>query len=522
MNGIVTDLAAATTPPVEIWSSRSTEAAVRYLAGLSGIPAEHFSRSGLPFDKEKHGARPFAAICSMVNPCTGVHDGDHPCINDRDLKARVDAEYKGAIWTKRLLVYTEAFMLSKPGFRLASPLRKRQIKPLGGIVSGRFQIMPGIEDNKLVFFLLLGKQPHAIFYPAERLFLNLTVVSAGVRIDRNILTDLLALFLRNPLAFARWIDRSLNGGLRKTYLIGDNRPGHFIKESLAFLHREEETLLNPYLDARGHITIVPDWCVIDPIKLFPRIEETDRLFVHSDRVTMMLLEGGWNVHRVYRMTIFPQATWLRERVSRLDLAGAPKPPGKRFKLAFVVDAEKGRMVNQTEMFRFVIQTIGEACRKTGEELEVVWDGWTAGERPNAHDLKMMGKIEEHIAAITQDIGVDFTQTRVFGRTALGKIPFLKDADLVLAVQGTGAVVPCWLLGRATISYHVAEILKDRSCLDEAVAVNVDLDALELTDDDNRGVGHLTHFRMAFWGMEEAMVAALRGRITFERRHFKPA
>jgi hypothetical protein len=183
-----------------------------------------------------------------------------------------------------------------------------------------------------------------------------------------------------------------------------------------------------------------------------------------------------------------------------------------------IDAERERILNQAEAFAFVLRILSEACRAEGSSLEVVWDGWTVPEEPDERDLMVQARIKAMIGRILDELDIPIArQTQIFDRSALAKIPELEDCDLVLVTQGTGAVIPCWLLRRPTITYHVASMIHDRSCLEDDVAFNVDQRAVL----EPAGINGARQFELAFWGLEDALRRAVGQRLSIRPQQHPP-
>jgi hypothetical protein len=328
------------------------------------------------------------------------------------------------------------------------------------------------------------------------------------------LTRLLKLLLANPLPLARFLARALRGELRPAFVLGDVRPGHFVKESLGYLDSAEPEV-EAFLARDGLLALVTDWCAMDPLELFPALRRADILMVNSARAGLRFLEMGLDAHRVIRTKSRIGSRWLRRRVG-LDLA-APGPAlaapedAARFRVMISLDAERQRILNQVEAFRFVLRRLGTACARAGLALEVVWDGWTMSHVPNEKDRVVLARIEGLIAEITDGAGVAIVaQHRVFGRSFTAKIPEIAPCDLVLVTQGTGALMPSWLLERPTIVYHAAKHVKNRTDLADRGVFQLDQRAI--LEEPPTVPPQGSRFAIALWGLDDALVRAAGARL----------
>ena len=251
-------------------------------------------------------------------------------------------------------------------------------------------------------------------------------------------------------------------------------------------------------------------------RFFPALAPLERLSLRSERLMETILADGLDAHRVYRFNIHPDAAWLRRRLAPVisaALEAAAARDGRRYRVMISLDAERERVLNAVEAFRFTLRKLGEACAAEGTVLDVVWDGWTVPGEPGPKDLVVMERIEAMIAAITEGLEVPLgEQVRIFDRSSLAKVPDLARCDLALTTQGTGAQVSSWLLQRPTIVYHVASATSNRSYLDDASAIDMDPRAVdELPPGDVRAANH-QRFSLALWGLEDALRRAVAGRL----------
>jgi hypothetical protein len=498
------------TPEQPAWG---TETAAAYLARLSGLPEDCFSGAGRKGGDLRRGADAIARACEVRVLLNGTPAAEE----DRALRKQILSRYREAVWVPHFEQMNRAFFEFREGW-FYSPLHDRDARRLGSILLGPFQVNVCLDGERLVFLFGVGKEPFGMYYAAENLLLWLH----GWRsVDPNMLRRLLHLVLPHAERFAGWVHRAMEGGLGRVFVVGDNRPGHFIKQSLAYLDRHEDELILPFLGRGGRLVLIPDWCAMDPLPLFPSLAGMDHLVLGSEGASEKLLDLGLDAHRVYRFTTHKEPSWLRRRFAALARGETDArlcvPPGRRFKVLISLDAERQRIVNQVEAFRFVLRKLGAACVADGSALDVVWDGWTMPGVPNERDRTVLARIEALIGQITEDLGVSLRrQVRVFDRSAAEKIPETGDCDLVLVTQGTGAVVPCWLLQRPTITYHVADMVGDRSCLDESVAYNVDQRAIEPPPPDVPLADQHRRFSIALWGLEEALMRAVGSRLTITR------
>ncbi len=478
------------------------EAAAAWVAALCGLEAEHVGPKHPARDVARHGPHALARRCRIVAIDSRDAAEGLPRFSRDDIRP-----WRGAAWTEALGAFQAACLEGRER-TLISPLHRAPVRVLGELVLDALQIVVAIHDGALCFFLLAGRIPQGVYYPTRDLFL---VLSPFPLDHRGTVQRMLSFLLPRPLPFARWLARALRGALRPAFVVGDMRPGHYLKESLAYLDAREAALLG-FLDRGGLLALITDWCAMDPLAVLPSLRRGDVLLLRSARAAERCLDLGLDAHRVFRTKSHPDAGWLRRRLG----VTARQPDPARFRLLLAVDAERGRVLNQVEAFQFVLRRLRAACRARGMALDVVWDGWTVPNLPGERDLAVMAKIEAAIAAITAgpEAAPD-AEIRIFGRSFAAKVPEIAGCDLAIATQGTAALLPSWLLERPTIVYHVASQVPNRSDLAEDTVIQLDQRAV-IEENPDAAAAHGLRFSLALWGLDDALVRAVGERLGLAR------
>ncbi|WP_338663557.1 hypothetical protein VQH23_25880 [Pararoseomonas sp. SCSIO 73927] len=478
------------------------------LAELMGFDPLFFHFPGREADRALHGSAALAAEFELVDHFGRFGPGTGRRGTDPGLRERTRAAYARQAWMPVFHAANAAFLAHEAAPGLPSPLSGGQATVLGSVTVQHQQFTLALDGGRPMILMTIGYLPVGILYPTERLFLVTTDFGLNMPLMPRVMLDAI---LTRPLPWMNWIRTARAGHLRQAYVIGDNRPGHFIKQSLAFLDRHEADLIG-FAGRGGLLVQVPDWCAMDPFTIIPALAPLERVSVESAALLDRILAEGWDAHRVYRFSTHANPLWLRRRFEAIapgEEMGEEALPERRFRVMISIDAERQRVLNQEEAFRYVLTRLGEACARDGRDLEVAWDGWTVPDRPAAKDLEVIERIEGIVARILEGLPVRIArQHRFYGRSAQAKVALTAGCDLAFVTQGTGAVIPCWLLRRPTIVYHVASMVRDRSCLDEGAAFSVDQRAVEEPGDPELVARRC--FRLAPWGLEEAMQRALAG------------
>jgi hypothetical protein len=273
-----------------------------------------------------------------------------------------------------------------------------------------------------------------------------------------------------------------------------------------------ETELRRFIAGGGTVVLIQDWCAMDPVAVFPWLAEGRLLRVPSRDVAASLMEIGLDAHRVYRYRTHEDGAWLRSRVGVPDSIA----PDRRFRVMISLDAERERVIDQVELFRFVLRRLHDTCSPHGLAVEVAWDGWTVSGEASQRDREVMARIETLIAAILDGLPASIgSGARIFGRAAHEKIGDVARCDLVFVTQGTGALLPSWLLSRPSIVYNIASRVSNRSDLSDDRVFQVDQRAI--IEDESAASGSAgSRFAIAPWGIEDAMMRALRDRFPMAR------
>ncbi|PWS35116.1 hypothetical protein DFH01_22620 [Falsiroseomonas bella] len=486
----------------------SPQDAAESLAALCGIAPENFSYAGPQRDPALHGINAMLARCRHLQLGGRDWPSDLPRPLPEDVKA-----YRSAAWLEHLRAIHAACLAGRPRL-LRSPLHHRDVPVLGEVLADSHQIYLALHDRELFFFVFVGRLPQGVYYPARDLFLMLRPNALD---PRNATWRVLRLLLPEPQRVARFVARALAGALRLALVVGDPRPGHYLKESLAYLDAAEADIIG-FRRRGGLLVLLEDWCAMDPLAVIPTLAEGPVQRLQSTGAALALLDAGVDAHRVYRFKTAEGPGWLRRRFGLSALADPAR--GGRFRLMLSVDAERARLLNQAEVFRFVLRRLGAACAARGLAMEVAWDGWTISGEPTEKDRMVMARIEAAIAAIKQDLGVAIaSEIRLFGRSAYEKVAEIAPCDLVLTTQGTGALLPSWLLERPTIVYHVAAMVPNRSDLHEPTVVQLDQRAvIEEAEGDAQ---HGSRFTLALWGVEDALLRAVGEKLGLEPELLPP-
>jgi hypothetical protein len=487
--------------------------AAEALAALCGIEPQHFTYRGAAPVPGRHGLGPLAARCRIAQLGARARDlpPDLPPFSAEDVKA-----YRSAAWLDHLRDYNAGYLAGRPRM-LHSPLHHQPVRIIGEVVNDSHQVHIALHGNELFFFLFVGRLPQGIYYPSRDLFL---VLRPNWLHQRDAVFRFLRVFLSEPLRFARFIARGMAGQLIPGFVVGDRRPGHYLKESLAYLDAAEAEIVG-FQQRGGLLVLIADWCAMDPLAVIPALGQGEVLTLHSATAPLRLLDLGVDQHRVYRTKAHEGPDWLRRRLGIAPNGSAPEAVPRRFRVMLSVDAERGRVLNQVEAFRFVLRRLGAACAARGLDLEVAWDGWTVPRQPNERDLAVMARIEATVAEIIADPAPRIArQVRIHGRSAFAKVAEIAQCDLVLTTQGTGALLPSWLLDRPAIVYHVAAMVPNRSDLSEATVVQLDQRAV-IEEARDGPAAHGNRFSLALWGLDDALVRAVGDRLGLQREIAAP-
>lgn len=250
---------------------------------------------------------------------------------------------------------------------------------------------------------------------------------------------------------------------QETALIaGEGRPSHFVRETLAPLqYLKDQNRLDDFWKNLDHViepvdrTFLPLEEVFDPpanvrITHLPG-RQLNRFIAYQNLFVQVLARSEGSPPQIIREPLKEAA---RNRSTIMNWSTAQKAFETRSDEAtvwFCMDVEKGRFVNQEEIFGILVETLS---RRHGENFKVIFDGWTPMPYSfNSKDTRIQGEIRQFIQAQVRKTGVKFGRLNASTLTYRDKIRLCEKADFFIGTQGSGTIVPSFIWEKPGILYH---------------------------------------------------------------------
>jgi len=241
---------------------------------------------------------------------------------------------------------------------------------------------------------------------------------------------------------------------RRALVVGDPRPTHFIRQSLAYVEWALDEHILPFLDAGGEIWIVRDHCFVDPASIFPQLHRGRIVYTNEAGACLQFGFGTRHMRRIYRVDL--ESTSMDFATRMLQQYESPQQQDQaQFRCLISLDLEKGRFLNQEECLPKIVDFLAQKAKQKGRKLTLVWDGWTL--KPfNISDEKDNKIIAKAISLINNfNIDNKIENMFIFNKTFDEKMKSARSCNLAITTHGTAALLPCRLLKIPTVTYHVS-------------------------------------------------------------------
>ncbi|WP_454918614.1 hypothetical protein [Xanthobacter sediminis] len=292
---------------------------------------------------------------------------------------------------------------------------------------------------------------------------------------------------------------------RRAIVIGDNRPTHFIRQSLGFIDWALEAHILPFLSSGGEIWIVRDQCFVDPTSIFPQLHRGQITYLDDSNANLQYGRGIRQMRRIYRVE--PQFTDLNFAASMTKEGGGfYSGEESKFYCLISLDIEKSRFINQESCISEIIKYLMDLSTSRNKQLSIIWDGWTLKRfgLPDRKDKDVIQRLKSTIQ--NMDLPRDMEQEFIFDKTFDEKLRCAAKANLAITTHGTAALIPCRLLKIPTITYHVSAIMERREEIEPTSFFPVSEEFISEDPTEMNVPADRRHFSLNPEGVRRAMVA----------------
>lgn len=314
----------------------------------------------------------------------------------------------------------------------------------------RFRVQFFIENSDYCLMVSLGRIPLFAYSFTQ----NVAVFLSAYREKSfNILRSIIVKMVENNFLSDDLFSAPSQKD-RRALVIADERPTHFLRQTMGFLDLYIDTHIVPFLRLGGELFVVRDRCFVDPTDIYPQLNCGTIVYLNDAVAALRNVPGLRLMRRVYRGET-QSLTWANK-----ILVGA-QVNDSILKVLIAVDAEKSRFLNQSACLSQVISYLHRKAVDSGRKLSISWDGWTVTPFGlGSLDKQMISRVEDTISSI--EIDPTITSELLFDLPVKEKINKISSCNIAITPHGTAALIPSRIVKIPTITYHVAEsmLIKD--------------------------------------------------------------
>lgn len=338
---------------------------------------------------------------------------------------------------------------------ILEPFSACELHTIKTIVFRKYQFFFFAEKAEPVVLACVGSRPTSLIYPVRKTIIQLN----NKENPYNFISALLATIKPYGAAFYRYL--SEDTASKTACIIGDERPTHYLRESLGSLQKLEDSgRLDAFWDQLDYLIIPIDYAFIPADELFPIPPSVKIVYVPLTELNRFIFDRNLFVQRLMRSGHY-MTEELRDRIVNFadkdSRALAWSGNARIFSkpdittVWFSVEIEKGRIQNQQEVFQSMI---GRLAHRLGSNFRLVVDGWSP--MPlfvSAKDKKIATQIRSFIRQQTVGAPVEFDVVHVSHLPYRDKIMLCRKSDFFVSMQGAAALVPSGICHKPGITYH---------------------------------------------------------------------
>ncbi|MFN3815995.1 glycosyltransferase 61 family protein [Brevundimonas sp.] len=308
------------------------------------------------------------------------------------------------------------------------------------------------------FIMCIGSKPYALFYLAKKIWVDI----------RNHNEDHYAVLSRCHTTAAkleRGFYRYLSepGAREVGCIVGDERPTHFIRESMGGLqHYIEKGKMDAFWEALDYLIVPIDNSFILTDELFDPPPHVKVIYTNMSDLNRVVMAKNLFVYRLMRSGSHMTDSLRTRLVSYAEKASPAEDWPEVSKLTgregyrtvwFSVEIEKGRLKNQEAVFSELLLALQDHF---GSRVQLIIDGWSPSPIAlNTKDYRIISTIRAFYRRAMKKCGVQFSVIESFSMSYREKIKLAAKIDFFVTMHGSAAIVPSLIKQKPGITYHSA-------------------------------------------------------------------
>ncbi|MFN4297764.1 MAG: hypothetical protein ACK4FB_13090 [Brevundimonas sp.] len=340
--------------------------------------------------------------------------------------------------------------------RVFDPINGKILASTKSLIFRKYQLFFFSFKDEPIILGCLGSKPMTLMYPSRRVMIDIVknkedpynFVNAAVRLVRSCGLD-----------FYRHL--SVNRPSKTACVVGDERPTHYLLESLGALQKLEETdRLARFWKTLDYLIVPTDYAFIPADELFNvpssvqvayvPLADVNRLAIDRNLFVQRFMRSGHNMSESLRKRVVDYADRTSRALEWPDTRKALRH-ADHITVWFSVEIEKGRIQNQAEVFHELLSVL---TARFDDRFRLIVDGWSPMPLSAApKDKFIAGKVREfmreQMALAPQPVEV----IEAFTLPYRDKLKLCGEADFFVSMQGAAALVPSGLRHKPGVTYH---------------------------------------------------------------------
>jgi len=308
------------------------------------------------------------------------------------------------------------------------------------------------------FIMCIGSRPHTVFYLGLKTWVD-------IRNHNDDHYDVLALCHGTAARLQRGFFRYISEPAPReaACIVGDERPTHFIRESLGGLQDYiDKERMDSFWQSIDYLIVPIDNSFILTDELFDvpahvkviytTMSDLNRVVMAKNLFAYRLMRSGSHMTESLRARIVNYAETASPALEWPEVAKFTSREGYKT-VWFSVEIEKGRLKNQEAVLSALLLTLKE---NYGNQVQLIIDGWSPSPISiNNKDHRIISTIRAFYKKTMKNCGVQFDVIEGFSMSYRDKIKLAGRIDFFVTMHGSAAIVPSLIRQKPGITYHSA-------------------------------------------------------------------